>query len=120
MGNTACCGKNAGNQYFGLAIGFTIVAAAYGAGSISGANLNPAVSLGIACASGKFTYAAIYTAFQLVGAGLAALVTDVVRPGDVWKGSAKKPVDATQELASEFLGTFFLVLTVGLNVIGQS
>merc|ERR1719487_1422656 len=40
--------KGEENEYYGLAIGFTVTAAALAIGSISGCSLNPAVSLGAA------------------------------------------------------------------------
>merc|ERR1719337_743529 len=45
--NVAATGKNQPNQYYGLAIGFVIVAGGYAAGGISGGAFNPAVALGI-------------------------------------------------------------------------
>jgi aquaporin Z len=45
--NVATVAKTAGNSYFGLAIGFTVTAAAYAAGNISGGAFNPAVAVGI-------------------------------------------------------------------------
>merc|ERR1719453_1290762 len=42
--NVAAAKKNAGTQFYGLAIGFVIVAGAYGAGNISGGAFNPAVA----------------------------------------------------------------------------
>merc|ERR1719274_280129 len=45
--NVATASKNAGNQFFGLAIGFVIIAGGYAAGGISGGAFNPAVALGI-------------------------------------------------------------------------
>merc|ERR1719487_1524228 len=45
--NVATAKKNDGNQYFGLAIGFVIIAGGYAAGPISGGAFNPAVALGI-------------------------------------------------------------------------
>jgi len=44
--NVATTKKNEGNSYFGLAIGITVLAAAYSAGSISGGAFNPAVAIG--------------------------------------------------------------------------
>jgi len=44
--NVATVPSKAGNNYFGLAIGFTVVAAAMAIGGISGCSLNPAVSFG--------------------------------------------------------------------------
>ena len=44
--NVACSEKTKGNSYYGLAIGFTIVVAAFAGGSISGGAFNPAVGTG--------------------------------------------------------------------------
>jgi aquaporin Z len=118
--NCACARANAGNQYFGLAIGFVIVAGGYSVGSISGANLNPAVSVGIDVASAKlgFGWSIAYTGFQLVGASIAALMYKIVHPEEFGDKTAQTTL--TEKLVSEFIGTFFLVLTVGLNVITGS
>merc|ERR1719428_1384972 len=45
--NVATTKRQDGNQYFGLAIGFTVVAAAIAIGGVSGCSLNPAVSFGV-------------------------------------------------------------------------
>merc|ERR1719197_1384508 len=46
--NVAASNMHAGkNQFYGLAIGFVIVAAAYSGGSVSGGAFNPAVAFGI-------------------------------------------------------------------------
>jgi len=47
--NVAAAKKNAQekNQYYALAIGFVVIAGAYGAGAVSGGCFNPAVALGI-------------------------------------------------------------------------
>ena len=44
--NTATTKKAAGNSYFGLAIGFTVLAGAFAVGAISGGAFNPAVGVG--------------------------------------------------------------------------
>jgi len=44
--NVATTQKQDGNNYFGLAIGFTVVSAALAIGGLSGCCLNPAVALG--------------------------------------------------------------------------
>lgn len=53
--NVATTRKQEGNHYFGLAIGFTVVAATIAIGDISGCCLNPAISSGatIAAALGQ-------------------------------------------------------------------
>lgn len=45
--NVATAKANAGNSYFGLAIGFTVTAMAYSLGSFSGGAFNPAVAVGV-------------------------------------------------------------------------
>jgi len=41
------CEKNCGNFFYGLAIGFTLMTAAYSIGNISGCAINPAVAIGL-------------------------------------------------------------------------
>ena len=45
--NVATAKSTAGNSYYGLAIGFTVLAGAYAVGPISGGAFNPAVAVGI-------------------------------------------------------------------------
>ncbi|CAJ1346910.1 unnamed protein product, partial [Effrenium voratum] len=117
--NVAAAKKNATekNQYYGMAIAFTVVAGAYGAGAVSGGCFNPAVALGIDISSAGigFGWSILYIIFELMGAAMAAALFKVVRPEDF--GGEKSQVT---ELVSEFLGTYMLVLTVGLNVLGKS
>jgi len=117
--NVATAGKNAGNQFYGLAIGFVIIAGGYAAGNISGGAFNPAVALGIDVSSAGlgFGWSAAYVGYELIGAALAAGLFRVVRP-DEFGGDADYSLST--KLVSEFIGTFYLVLTVGLNVLGKS
>jgi len=106
------------NQFYGLAIGFVIVAGAYGAGYISGGCFNPAVAIAIDVSSAHMGlgWCLAYTLWELIGAGLAAALFKVVRPND-------GPNDEhflSAKLVSEFLGAFMLVFTVGLNVLAHS
>merc|ERR1719392_251872 len=107
--NVAAAKKNVQekNQYYGLAIGFVIIAGAYGAGAVSGGCFNPAVALGIDMSSAwlGFGWCLPYIGCELAGAALAAALFKVVRPDDFGgeKGTAA-------ELMSEFLGTFMLSL----------
>merc|ERR1719262_1521298 len=117
--NVAVANKKQGpNQYYGLAIGFVIIAGAYGAGAVSGGCFNPAVAIGIDVSSAQFGvyWCAPYVVFELIGAALAAGLTKVVRP-DEFGGDE---ISTVSKLTSEFIGTFILVLTVGLNVLGKS
>ena len=72
-----------------LAFGLTIVAAAYGIGHISGAHLNPAVSLGI-WASGRMQGKELlpYICAQVAGALVAATVIFVIKGCDASGGFA--------------------------------
>merc|ERR1711957_463806 len=123
--NVACSKKHADqNQFYGLAIGFVVIAGGYGAGHISGGCFNPAVAWGIDVSSAGigFGWCLAYTAFELVGAVAAALLFKACRPGE---GSGEDPPEGFKyelgpRLVSEFIGTYMLVLTVGLNVIGGS
>ncbi|MCK6478328.1 MAG: aquaporin, partial [Phycisphaerales bacterium] len=45
--HTATAKSNAGNSFYGLAIGFTVLIGAYSVGSISGGAFNPAVAVGL-------------------------------------------------------------------------
>mmetsp|Transcript_33222 Transcript_33222/g.60183 ORF Transcript_33222/g.60183 Transcript_33222/m.60183 type:complete len:456 (+) Transcript_33222:50-1417(+) len=117
--NVAAAKKNLQekNRYYGLAIGFVIIAGAYGAGAVSGGCFNPAVafSLDLSSAMLGFGYCIPYVAAELLGAALAALLFKVVRPGDY-----DRTPTAAAELVSEVIGTYMLILTVGLNVLAGS
>jgi len=105
-----------------------IVAGGYAAGKISGGCFNPAVALGIDASSAHlgFGWSVAYIGFELIGAALAALAYKVVHPEEfVDKSLYKVTLEERQrsmfvKLFSEFLGTYFLVLTVGLNVLTGS
>lgn len=74
-GSAVLMGAQIGMHGIAMAFGLAIVAAAYGLGAISGAHLNPAVTLG-AVVAGRMpaSDAAPYIAAQLAGALIAALV----------------------------------------------
>lgn len=77
--NVATSEKSSGNSYFGLAIGFTVLACAYAFGSFSGGAFNPAVVAGlnlygVVPASNIW----IYLVGNFGGGALAALVFKVV------------------------------------------
>jgi len=66
--NTAASKKLGGkNQFYGLAIAFSIVAGAYGAGAVSGGCFNPAVAIGIDVSSAGtgFGWCGVYTVVEL-------------------------------------------------------
>jgi len=75
--NTACHDRTKGNSFYGLAIGFTIVVAAFAGGGISGGAFNPAVGVGPTLVhglmgGGTFAHLWLYLVGPLAGAGLAA------------------------------------------------
>jgi len=121
--NVACSKMHAGkNQFYGLAIGFVVVAGGYGAGHISGGCFNPAVAIGIDVSSAGlgFGWCIPYTIFEFIGAAVAAVLFQVCRPEEADETKEPGAYELPQKVVSEFLGTYFLVLTVGLNVIGGS
>jgi len=117
--NVCVAKNNRKNNIYGLAIGFVVIAGAYGAGAVSGGCFNPAVALGIDVSSAGlgFGWGLAYTVYELFGACLAAAAFRVIRTEN-FGNPAEYQTGA--KLLSEFLGTFFLVLTVGLNVLGKS
>lgn len=122
--NVATAEKNKANQYFGLAIGFVIVAGGYAGGNVSGGCFNPAVAFGIDVPSAGvgFGWSFAYLGFEMIGAGLASIVFRLCRPEEFGQKSPEQKRLAryglTEKLAAEFIGTFFLVFTVGMNVLG--
>lgn len=120
--NVAASKFHAGkNQFYGLAIGFVIVAGAYSGGSVSGGCFNPAVAIAIDVSSMGFHsgWCLYYVFYELIGAALAVMLFKVVRPGD-FVGEPHRDPSLQSKLVSEFLGTYMLVLTVGLNVLAAS
>lgn len=106
-----------GNQFYGLAIGAMVLAASYAAGPISGGLINPAITIGadLAGAGAGFGKSLIYAVFQLLGAAFAALLFKAVRPLDFDEHETPRT-----RLISEMIGTFALVLTVGLAVLAKT
>ena len=100
---------------FGLALAIVVASV----GHVSGAHVNPAVTLGMA-ATGKFPwrYAPVYVGAQLVGAVLAALATWVTFGGPARaeaKLAATYPAQGVGDLQAfvvEVLITFVLVFVV--------
>jgi len=122
--NTAASKKLGGkNQFYGLAIGFVIVAGAYGPGAVSGGCFNPAVAIAIdvSSISKGFGWCLIYTAFEIIGAILAVGLFKAMRPEERDANSeAPANYGLQSKLVSEGIGTFMLVLTAGLNVLVHS
>lgn len=128
--NTAASKKKANrNQYYGLAIGFVIIAGGYASGPLGAGCFNPAVAFGIFAGDlfKGFAWCLVYIVAELIGASLAVFLFRLVRPEETVEamtsqtsvGNAVAP-DVKAKLICEVVGTFMLVLTVGLNVLGGS
>jgi aquaporin Z len=81
--NVATARGTDGNSFYGLAIGFTVVAGAFAVGGISGGAFNPAVALG-AMVTGllKWSNIWIYLIADLLGAVAAAFAFLYVLPAE--------------------------------------
>ncbi|HSU27890.1 MAG TPA: aquaporin [Chitinophagaceae bacterium] len=81
--NVATSKATSGNSYFGLAIGFTVLAMALAFGKISGGAFNPAVAIGL-CLMKMVAWADIwiYLVGCFGGGLLAAIVFNFLNPDD--------------------------------------
>lgn len=81
--NTATSKKTEGKGFYGLAIGFTVVCAAFAAGGISGGAFNPAVGTALTLAGGDgFQSLWLYWVGPLAGGALAAAVFKLQEGGE--------------------------------------
>lgn len=81
--NTATSKDNTGNSFYGLAIGFTVLAGAFAVGNISGGAFNPGVAIGISLMGlTAWSNLWIYLAAEFLGGTVAALVFNAVSPAD--------------------------------------
>jgi aquaporin Z len=85
--NTATARGTHGNSFYGLAIGFTVVAGAYAVGGISGGVFNPAIAVG-AMVTGllKWSHIWVYLLADLLGAAVAARAFLYVLPAEKLTG----------------------------------
>lgn len=131
VGAAVIAGAHIGYHGISMAFGISIVAAAYGIGAISGAHLNPAVSLGMVTA-GRMTVGDFigYSVAQVVGATLGALAVWFIATGKADYSLAANGLGANgygpgylgeytlaAALAFEFVATFVFV-TVILGATG--
>lgn len=81
--NVATSKDHPNNHFYGLAIGFTVLAGAVAVGPISGAAFNPAVAIGMSL-SGLAAWASlwVYLVACLLGGALAGLVFRLLNPED--------------------------------------
>ena len=95
--NVATAEETSGNSYFGLAIGFTVLAGAYAVGGISGGAFNPAVAVGVSLMGlSSWVNIWIFLVAELLGGALAAYAFKAIHPP-----ATDKPVMAVSESQSE-------------------
>jgi aquaporin Z len=81
--NVATSKGTAGNSFYGLAIGFTVMTMAFAVGPISGGAFNPAVATGITLMHlAKASNIWIYLLGNLAGGALAAAAFKFINPED--------------------------------------
>lgn len=101
--------------HVGIAItfGLIVMSMIYAFGDISGAHLNPAVSIAFTIA-GRFPakQLAPYIFSQLAGALAASLTLRFMFPGDQFLGATMPAGSEMQSLVMEFILTFFLMLVI--------
>lgn len=104
--------------HVGIAItfGFIVMAMIYALGNVSGAHLNPAVSIAFAVAK-KFRVKEVlpYTISQLAGALLASAVLKLLFPDNATLGATLPSGSDMQSFVLEVILSFFLMLVI-LNV----
>jgi aquaporin Z len=81
--NTATAKDTAGNSFYGLAIGFTVLVGAFSVGNISGGAFNPAVAVGISVMGlSSWSNIWIYLVADFVGGAVAAGAFKAVNRAD--------------------------------------
>ncbi|MFF8595532.1 MIP/aquaporin family protein [Streptomyces sp. NPDC015220] len=112
--------RNAGWLAIAFGWGFAVMTAAYISGPLSGAHLNPAVTLAIAIKDGEWTNVPTYLAGQLLGAMIGAVLVWVVYYGQFQahltdreivggpgaQTTGAKAVEAQEKGAGPVLGVF--------------
>lgn len=126
-GTVIFSGDTVGHLGIAFAFGLAIVAIAYSVGNISGAHVNPAVSLGVYC-SGRMSFKDMlgYVIFQFIGATFAAYVLMYIASGraagfDVavnglgqngWGEGYAGEYNLYSALLFEFIATFIFVKVI--------
>ena len=81
--NTATARGTAGNSFYGLAIGMTVMAGAFAVGSIGGGAFNPAVAVGAAVMKlVSFSQIWVHIVADLAGGLVAGLAFKFLNPDD--------------------------------------
>jgi aquaporin Z len=81
--NSATAKATAGNSFYGLAIGFTVMTGAFAVGTVSGAAFNPAVAIGISIMGlSAWSNLWIYLVANFAAAVVAAWTFKTINPED--------------------------------------
>lgn len=120
----------AGNQFYGLAIGFAVAAGCWAVEDISGAIFNPAMAIAIDIQNVKkgVGYGLEYSFAQVLGAFFAATVYRIMRPNEAvadheeYLASQQSKHDgiAYPKLVAEGSGTFLVVFTFGMTTLSKT
>ena len=79
--NSATSDDNNGNSFYGLAIGFTVVAGAFAVGGVASAAFNPAVAVGISFMNMvEWSRIWVYLVANFAGGGVSALAFHMLAP----------------------------------------
>lgn len=106
---------NGSITHVGVAItfGLIVMSMIYALGSVSGAHLNPAVSIAFTVANRfDLKHLAGYITSQFVGAILASLTLRLMFPHNVLLGATMPLQSEMQSFMLEFILTFFLMLVI--------
>ena len=114
--------SNGAITHVGIAItfGFIVMSMIYALGDISGAHLNPAVSIAFVIAK-RFPVKQLlpYISSQLIGAILASVLLKILFPKNEYLGATMPTGNDMQSFVLELLLTFFLMLVI-INVAAGS
>ncbi|MDB5352017.1 MAG: major intrinsic protein [Planctomycetota bacterium] len=81
--NVATAKATAGNSFYGLAIGFTVMTGAFAVGGVSGGAFNPAVAIGgLMMNIFKVSYVWVHIIADLAGGAVAGLTFRYLNPDD--------------------------------------
>lgn len=88
--NSATSDDNSGNSFYGLAIGFTVLAGAFAVGGVASAAFNPSVAVGISfMGMVAWTKIWIYLVANFLGGAVAALAFHALAPETRGASAAK-------------------------------
>jgi aquaporin Z len=98
--NVATSKDHPNNSFYGLAIGFTVLAGAVAVGGLSGGVFNPAVAFGVSI-TGLVSWSMlwVYVVANFAGGALAAVAFRLFNPTDVHETSVLTAADEVHALA---------------------